>query len=425
MATRPITRTRTAPSQMSRRVQRRPEHPFNLRSVPFALTPFMIAPVLPGETLESGLLQSRVVSDPIANPLVGWHKEYFWFYVKLRDLNDRDAITAALIDPEATMPGAVGAAVNKYYTAAGGINWTQKCLDRVVEEYFRDENEPASSWLIDGYPAVKNNIDNWSDSLMADANFERRDINLDTINTVEELHEAEKTWQLLRDSQLTDMDYHDWIRAYGVTPTDTKSAEAKDLHRPELLRHIREWTYPTNTIDPATGTPSSAVSWAVAGRMDKSRFFAEPGFILGLTVARPKLYFGKQLGSIVGFMDDTVSWLPPNHAENPWKSFIQFAKGAGPVPAMQDANGYWIDLKDLFTRGDQFINYAPDVAVGIIADLPKPNGQNKYLTEADARQLFLGTTPEKQLIREDGVCQLIIRGRQRDTNPAVVATPPV
>lgn len=99
---------------------------------------------------------------------------------------------------------------------------------------------------------------------MADANFERRDINLDTLNTVEELHEAEKTWQLLRDSQLTDMDYHDWIRAYGVTPIDTKSAEVKDLHRPELLRHIREWTYPTNTIDPVTGTPSSAALRPVA-----------------------------------------------------------------------------------------------------------------------------------------------------------------
>lgn len=429
MATRKITRTTTAPSQRSPRVGRRPEHPFNLVTKPFAIVPFMIAPVLPGETLDSGLLQSRVVTDPIKHPLIGWHKEYFWFYVKLRDLDAREAITAALTNPESTMPGAISTADPKYYTAAGGIPWAKLCLQRIVEEYFRDENEAWNSWLIDGYPAAKVRNDMWSDSLMTDAKFDRRqaeiEVGADGKIAAEEIDETMKTWQMLRDSQLTEMSYDDWLRAYGVTPTDSKSAEVKDLHRPEMLRHIREWSYPSNTIDPSDGTPRSAVSWSIAGRLDKDRFFKEPGFIVGLTTSRPKVFFAGQTGSIVGHMDDAVSWLPPNHADNPWKSFINFAKGAGPVPAITDENGYWIDLKDLFTRGDQLLNY-PLVATdpGLVA-LPKANAQSKYVTDADVAELFVGATADLQRIREDGVCQLIIRGRLRDTNPAVVAAPPV
>lgn len=430
MATRKITRTSSAPASRTPRVGRRPEHPFNLHTKPFAVVPFMIAPVLPGETLDSGLLQSRVVTDPIKHPLIGWHKEYFWFYVKLRDLDAREAITAALTNPESTMPGALSALDSKYYTAAGGIPWAKLCLQRVIEEYFRDENEAWNSWMIDGYPAAKVRNDMWSDSLMADADFDRRQQEVTGTGEggailAEDIDDAMKTWQMLKDNQLTEMTYDDWLRAYGVTPTDSKSAEVKDLHRPEMLRHVREWSYPSNTIDPANGTPRSAVSWSVAARLDKARFFTEPGFILGLTTARPKVFFAGQTGSIVGHMDDAISWLPPQVADNPWKSFINFAKDTGPVPAMVDANGYWIDLKDLFTRGDQFINY-PLVATdpGLVA-LPKPNGQTKYVTDTDVAELFVSTEAATQRVREDGVCQLIIRGRQRDTNPAVISTPPI
>lgn len=426
MATRKITRTATAPSQRGPRVGRRPEHSFTLETKPFAVVPFMIAPVLPGETLDTGLLQSRVVTDPIKHPLIGWHKEYFWFYVKLRDLDAREAITAALTNPETTMPGSINYVDGKYYTANGGIPWSKLALQRVIEEYFRDENEAFDSWIIDGYPAAKVRNDNWADSLIADANFERRqaeiEVGADGRITAEEIDETMKTWQLLRDSQLTEMTYDDWIRAYGVTPTDSKSHEVKDLHRPEMLRHIREWSYPSNTIDPTDGTPRSAVSWSIAGRLDKPRFFTEPGFILGLTVARPKVYFGLQTGSIVGHMDDAVSWLPPNHADNPWKSFIHFAEGQGPVPYLEDENGYWIDLKDLFVRGDQFTNIDGANRINFVG-LPRNNSQSKYVSDAEVADLFVGA--EKNSIREDGVCQLVIRGRQRDTNPAVVTTPPV
>ena len=67
--------------QVSRK-SRRPSHPFQLRHMPWQIQPFLIAPVLPGETLKNILLQSRAVTKPIKNGIVGWWMEYHFFYVK-------------------------------------------------------------------------------------------------------------------------------------------------------------------------------------------------------------------------------------------------------------------------------------------------------------------------------------------------------
>ena len=67
-------------AQMQRKT-RRPTHPFQVRHLPFQIQPFMLAPVLPGETLEFGNLQSRCVVDPIKSPFVGWWLEHYVFYV--------------------------------------------------------------------------------------------------------------------------------------------------------------------------------------------------------------------------------------------------------------------------------------------------------------------------------------------------------
>ena len=76
-----------APARRTGRVTRGPRHSFNLRHRPFQIQPFLLAPVLPGETMKSLLLQSRAVTSPISNPLVGWWLEYYVFYVKHRDLD--------------------------------------------------------------------------------------------------------------------------------------------------------------------------------------------------------------------------------------------------------------------------------------------------------------------------------------------------
>ena len=53
-----------------RRRLRQPSVKFNLQTEPYAIAPFFIHPVRPGETMTNLLLQSRVVSDPINNALI-------------------------------------------------------------------------------------------------------------------------------------------------------------------------------------------------------------------------------------------------------------------------------------------------------------------------------------------------------------------
>ena len=69
-----------------KRVMRNPAHPWQLRTRPYQIQPCMISPVLPGETLKNLVGMSRVVTKPIANPLIGWWCEYYVFYVRLRDI---------------------------------------------------------------------------------------------------------------------------------------------------------------------------------------------------------------------------------------------------------------------------------------------------------------------------------------------------
>jgi hypothetical protein len=67
--------------QVSRKM-RRPTHTFYVENHPYVMQPFMLAPVLPGETLKQMLFQCRAVTSPIKNPLIGWHLEHYWFYVR-------------------------------------------------------------------------------------------------------------------------------------------------------------------------------------------------------------------------------------------------------------------------------------------------------------------------------------------------------
>ena len=145
---------------------RTPTHTFQVRHIPFGIQPFFIAPVLAGETMKNLLFQSRAVSDPIRNPLVGWWLEYYFFYVKLTDLDARDTIMNALIDPTNSMSSLNEAANIRYYHAAGGPNWTKLCLKRVVEEYFRDEGDAWDIFKVDtDIPQAMLQGETWQNSL--------------------------------------------------------------------------------------------------------------------------------------------------------------------------------------------------------------------------------------------------------------------
>lgn len=396
------------------RVTRRPQHTFQVRHVPFAIQPFLIAPVLPGETMENMLLQSRVVSDPIKNPLTGWWLEYYFFYVKHRDLDEREDLTAMALDMNHDLSGLYEAASEPYYHFGGTINWSKLCLKRVVDEYFRDEGEAWDGFTIGGMPSASINANGWWDTMMPLADWgedDGVDVDLDADGTITtgEIDQARRMWEFMSANKLTKMDYEDFLATYGVRPAK------EELHKPELIRYVRDWTYPVNTVDPASGSPSSACSWVVSERLDKDRFFREPGFIFGVTCCRPKTYYRNQIGSGVWYLKSLQTWLPAVMEDDPMTSVIQV--GGSAVSPVDIANAdYMLDVRDLFIYGDQFINFDPAATDANMVPLPSATTLHRYITAiADIDEFFV--TAGTNRIRHDGVVTLSIKGRQRDRTP--------
>lgn len=407
------------------RVMRRPQHNFYVRVRPFIIQPIMIAPVLAGETMKNLLLQARVVTDPIKNPLIGWWQEYYFFYVKLTDLDEyaslentqnNSFVSMLLNNPswDKTASPAYSASANASLNRrANSLNYVGQCLTVVVRDWFRPEDETASTGTYSaGVPMASANHTSWLDSLTVAANLVRPDVNVDlnanaTI-TASEVEEALNRWQWARSSGLTDMSYEDYLQSFGVNQKVEHS-----VGRTELIRYTRDWTYPTNTVEPTTGVPASACSWSIQERADKDRFFKEPGFIFGVTCTRPKVYFKNIAGAFANELDRAVDWLPAHKRADAWSALKQYATLSGPAAVVSDANGYWVDVRDVFMYGDQYMDDAGAATDRNYVSLPTSSGGKRYVTTSDISALFK-TATTAEFVRQDGTCSLSILGTQMD-----------
>lgn len=410
------------------RVQRRPQHSFQVEARPYEIQPFALAPVLPGETLENLLLQVRAVSDPIKNPLIGWWLEHYIFYVKLTDLTDYAEFQQLMISATATLTGTdninLAAAAERYSNSvdATSYDFVKACMDRVVAEYFRDEDEVAAMIPTTGasssgalWLATAHHKDTWMQSLSLDGTEETPDPMQGPTDPVWD--DYLEQWQKMRELRLTDFTYEEWLKSFGI-----RGVEVEKPRRPELVRYSREWTYPANTVDPSTGVPSSAMSWSIAERGDKRRFFKEPGFLFGVTVARPKIYLSTQVEVAANtLLNSAYSWMPAVLRDSPETSLRKFASTAGPLAGNVASNSYWVDVRDLFLYGDQFVNFSlAETDNGLVA-LPGSaltKAAMRYPSNAMIEGLFTSTgdtgTKAGRQIRQDGVLALNINGRQVD-----------
>lgn len=394
-----------------RRRMRRPQHTFQLRTRPWQIQPFLCAPVLAGETLENITLQSSVVSDPIKNKLIGWWNEYHFFYVKHRDLDARDEIVSMHLKGTALMAGRLAAPNVDTYGFKGAIDWTSLCLKRVVEEYFRNEGEAWDAFKIGNLPAAQIKQNSFLDSVISDTATDTPNElqNPSTDNSI--MASYQEHYDRMRQMRMTDMSFDDWLRTHGVN--GVVSPEPEDFYKPELLRSVREYAAPNNTVDPTTGTPTTAMVWRHMITANKARWFKEPGFILGVTVSRPKVYMWPQKGQAVGALDTAMLWLPALLRDEPYTSLKEFKTGAatmnGPL-GDRPTGDYWLDMRDLFLYGDQFANFdlsdanANANAIG----LPDASLQKTYANAAQADALFVNAG--LNLVRQDGVCRLHIKG---------------
>lgn len=417
--------TNAAPTD---RVGRYPKHTFDIQELPFTAQPFMIAPVLPGETMKSLKFEARVVTDPIVSPLIGWKKEYYFFYVRITDLLT-DTIRDMFVNPANTdLSGTLGIAANDqaYYTAKGGIDYAKRSLASIWKHYFSDQGDVQATYSVaatagqNGVPFVQIRDRFWLDSI-TDKDRMPAGADPNTATTFEALEQLDAAFQSLRALGIANMTYEDFLRSYGV---DVPNAAE---HRPELLARFSDFQYPSNTINAANGAPSSACSWVFNNQVRDPKFFPEPGFVVGVSITRPKVYYAGLAGSLASHLSRAWDWLPNYLNEGaednmPFTSLKKFASDTGPLGDQTTAtDAYWVDMRDLFLYGDQFQNRAAfnpvPANVPAINGFALPTGDNadryKYPSEAMVKSLFV-TPASAYWVRSDGYASMGIQGKQID-----------
>lgn len=410
-----------APVSKTARVLRHPQYDFAIQQRPFAITPFMLAPVLPGESLQFLQIQARTVTEPINSALLGMWLEHYVFYVKHRDLTDIATDLENMVLSNTEFPTTEGADDTTNYAAKGCVDWVHYCLKRVTEEYFRDEGESWDTYKIGSYlPAAKvsRGSETWMQSICDTADLEAIDTSLDLdvqsgspdYVTLEgsDVSELLRQYEYLRDMQLVNMSYEDWLKTYGVSAPPPEAS-----HRPELLRYLKSWNMPSNVMA-ADATPRYGIMWSTLGRADKPRLFKEPGFIFGVTVLRPKAYFNKQHGQAAGLLTDAYGWLPAMLANQKESRLKSFSHTDLVLPDFTE--DFTIDLGDMYLYGDQFTNYDDITDVPGNVDLPASTTNKKYPDGDDADSYFV--TPEtNNYATTDGTVRLSIKTRTRDVTP--------
>lgn len=386
---------------------RYPVHNFLIEHLPFQIQPFLIHPVLPGETLKNVNFQGRVISDPLKSGVgnvLPWWVDHYFFYVKIRQLDGvREAFEEMVLN--GTPLGITDPANTKTYHNGGSIDWVKRCLDFVVAYGgFRDDGETADP-SIDGLPiaAAHRHGQSFLDSLTVDTEVDPVPNDLQNPHHPDIMAQYSETYERMRAMRLIDMSFEDWLETYGVKLSDDALVD-----RPELIRVESEWQYPANTVDPATGLATGVLSASINGRADKDRFFKEPGFIFGVTVVRPKIYLANQTGSAAAMFDDALSWMPRMLHDQPHITVREFVGGttAPTGPLRGQTKGYWLDVRDLMLYGDQFVSIAD--AAGYRLALPSATGEKRWVTKAMIEGLFANAA--KCNIRQEGVARLSILG---------------
>lgn len=417
--------TLTRPSKPNRSAIRVPTINYELKNRPWQIQPFAIIPMLPGDTLRKVLWTDTAVSDPIKNRLLGWWCETKFFYVRVRDCipDQSETLKNMFLDPEANLSALYSAADPKYYHAYG-MNWLKHAVTQIVEHYYRADDEAPSDAQIDGLYASTVGTDNWTDSMVLGVQQDDADVSLtvggDDAIGMRELSAAQRMYEMLRAGMLTDMDYEDFLRTYGVR------VQSEELPgKPRYLGGTADWTMPSNTVEPSTGVATTAVYWQNKDRMDKDFLAKEPGFLVAIRCYRPKVFRAGIKGSVTGIMDTAFEWLPALLMDDPETSMVRVASANGPLVA--PGQDYTFDLRDFFLYGEEFINYDPTTFSGAIS-LPAVNTaatpdefNKRYPTLAMACQLFTdgGEAGTKQFLETSGRIDFTIAGQIVDTSPPV------
>lgn len=409
------------PGETRKRVRRSPSFPLAGTMKPFGLYPLMATPVLPGETMTEFRLRRRLLSLPIRHPLVGAWLETWVVYVKLTDIDHALAQMFLTLDANPSAFQASGSS-DRFFTRAGQVDYIRLATQAVWDHYFRDESE-TSAPTIDGVPMVKRRWYDWTHNLaFTPASMD--------VTQLPSNPEGQLTgMDIMSLMGMTEMSYEKYLQQYGVSQ---QAAEAT-LNAPEILRYSQAWTTPTNQVDPVTGSPSSAWTWAEDLKADKPKRFDEPGFLIVLSAVRPKMWSDALRYSFTGNLWGFADFFPAYNLTDPAAGVKEvmsddaaFLDAFG--PDAPSALSMLYDHRDLLTRGESFVNdWGGPYRLPIITTQRAPNTsatvqtlRGLYPSEADVNALFLEhteTVPDdaRRRLYYEGICEVQITGHLKDT----------
>lgn len=406
---------------LSSRSTRSPQLTWFTDMLPWQQVPVMCHPVKAGETLKAASIQCRCMSSPLVSGISGWWLEFYLFYVRVGDLPSADTIRNSVIDPTQSMAALNQAALPAYYHAnANTPCWAYLCHQAVSRAYFRKEGQNWNDFMVGSYPGVQLQGRSWIDSVYLDSE-------LGPPTGADTWALQWSAFQAARSAKLTTATWEEYLAKSGVAVApqlrvlDGSGADLPDYRIPELVRFVRDFAYPVPTVDPATGLLRTSVQWSLAERVDKRRFFAEPGFLFGLMVTRPKTFSTTQTQSAVDSMITSGDgFLPEDYDTDPHTSLVKFQNAGTVAPYSISPLGgvnaaHWMDKKDLYLYGDQW--YIPNTGTavpsnGVPYGIPYPSNDllnKRYPTATDAHACFVDTV--NGIFGLDGICNLRIASR--------------
>lgn len=381
---------------------RNPVHTWHVYHRPFEIQPVAVAPILAGDSLRSARWEARLLTDPVNNLVSGWWAEYYLFYVRISDLDEAAAAKTLLLSTDET-PATAGLDTTDnawtYYEGPGGVDWLGMAMKPIIRQYFRSEGEDWNTRTIGGIPIAAVPSKSWLDTLRASSTL--------PVGIGDEDYEGRwEAYEELRRQRLVTVTFVEYLRSQGVRVPDQLVSESADFRKPELLKFVRQFTYPQNTTDPSDGSVAAAASWVVAERSSKRIYADEPGFVVLVSLVRPKVYRSNQVGAGVSLFRNGRTFHSGVQTDAPQETLItrETTASTGPLSTTVD---YTADTNGVLALGDQFRRGTgyPSVA------LPDGSGlQSHYPLTADIDALFAGSSKG---VRQDGALSLSITGRRR------------
>lgn len=426
------------PGQARTRHTRKPVFPVAGTMKPFGLYPMMVTPVLPGETMSGFEAKLRHLSMPVRSPFAGAWLEMWVVYVKLTDISH--ALAEMFISTDMPTTGYTADVDNQLlFQRPGSIKWVDMCTTKFHESYFLDDGEIRRE-VETGIPMIRASNINWTQNLM----FKPDDL---TVSDLPSNPDGQLTGLDLNAlMSMSEISYEKYLQQYGVSPAVTTKME----HKPEILRYLRSWVTPTNTIDPTTGAPSSCWAWSQTATAEKPRRFDEPGFLCVFHSIRPKMAAGflsrPYLNTLWGFAD----FFPAYNLTDPAAGVVGGSSDFEPFYGSKLLEGTSKDIiwdhRDLLNHGEPFYNsWSYDTArkkvVGTndyrtprMGPYPVPSIERKVLNasspEQDLRHEYPSLIDINSLFKEqeiaspnearrtciyEGLCEITIQGHLKDT----------